>query len=49
MSVAVDVTGAVRVKKSWTNPGSDHWEAEEITINGDEFQRIIEVREKEKK
>ena len=48
MEVDIDAGGSVFIVKKWVDPEKG-WIVRELIINGDEWERIEEAREKEKK
>ena len=47
MEVGVDKGGAVRIVKKWLDEKGE-WIIREMIVNGDEWERISQAREKEK-
>lgn len=49
MDVSIDASGAVSIVKKWIDHKTDTWIVRDLVVNGDEWERIAEAREKEKK
>lgn len=49
MEVSVDAGGSVSIVKKWLLHPEETWVVREMVVNGDEWERISEARQKEKK